>query len=44
MATGGPDLARGILPVVLTVTSGGASEASDEDVAAAVTAVLEERR
>jgi proteasome beta subunit len=43
VATGGPDLARGILPVVLTVTSRGASESSEADVAAAVTTVLETR-
>jgi proteasome beta subunit len=44
VATGGPDLARGILPVVLTVTSQGAAESSEAEVAAAVTAVLEARR
>jgi proteasome beta subunit len=44
VATGGPDLARGILPVVITVTSEGANEASDDEVAAAVTAVQEARR
>ena len=44
VATGGPDLARGILPVVLTVTAGGAVEAAEDEVAAAVTAVLEARR
>jgi proteasome beta subunit len=44
VATGGPDLARGILPVVLTVTSEGAVEATDDDVTSAVTAVLEARR
>jgi proteasome beta subunit len=43
VATGGPDLARGILPVVLTVTSEGATESTDDDVAAAVKAVLEAR-
>jgi proteasome beta subunit len=43
VATGGPDLARGILPVVLTVTSDGAAESSDADVTAAVSAVLEAR-
>jgi proteasome beta subunit len=43
VATGGPDLARGILPIVVSVTPGGAAEASDEDVTAAVTAVLEAR-
>jgi proteasome beta subunit len=44
VATGGPDLARGILPVVLTVTSEGAVEATDDDVRSAVTAVQEARR
>jgi proteasome beta subunit len=44
VATGGPDLARGILPVVLTVTSEGAVEATDDDVTSAVTAVQEARR
>ncbi len=43
VATGGPDPARGIFPVVLTVTSEGASESTDEQVAAAVTAVLDAR-
>jgi proteasome beta subunit len=41
VATGGPDLARGILPVVVTVTSTGATESSDDDVSAAVRSVLE---
>ena len=43
MATGGPDLARGIFPVVVTVTALGATESADEDVASAVRAVLEAR-
>jgi proteasome beta subunit len=43
VATGGPDLARGILPVVVTVTAQGATESTDEDVASAVRAVLEAR-
>jgi proteasome beta subunit len=43
VATGGPDLTRGIVPVVVTVTSQGATESSDEDVSAAVRAVLEAR-
>ena len=43
VATGGPDLVRGILPNVLTVSAGGASEATDEEVRGAVTAVLEAR-
>jgi proteasome beta subunit len=43
VATGGPDLTRGIVPVVVTVTSQGASESSDDDVSAAVRAVQEAR-
>jgi proteasome beta subunit len=43
VATGGPDLARGIFPNVITVTMTGATEATDDEVAAAVTAVLEGR-
>jgi proteasome beta subunit len=43
VATGGPDLARGIFPVVVTVTALGATESTDEDVASAVRAVLEAR-
>ena len=43
VATGGPDLTRGIVPVVVTVTSRGATESSDDDVSAAVRAVLEAR-
>lgn len=43
VATGGPDLARDILPVVLTVTLAGAAELSDDEVRAAATAVLEAR-
>jgi proteasome beta subunit len=43
VATGGPDLARGIFPVVMTVTSEGATESTDEDVASAVRAVVETR-
>ena len=43
VATGGPDLARGIFPVVVTVTAQGATEATDDEVAAAVRAVLETR-
>jgi proteasome beta subunit len=43
VATGGPDLARGIFPVVMTVTSEGATESTDEDVATAVRAVVETR-
>jgi proteasome beta subunit len=43
VATGGPDLARGILPIVLTVTAEGAAEATDDEVRAAATTVLETR-
>jgi proteasome beta subunit len=43
VATGGPDLARGIFPVVMTVTSEGATESTDEEVADAVRAVVETR-
>jgi proteasome beta subunit len=43
VATGGPDLARGIFPVIVTVTAEGASESTDDDVATAVRAVLETR-
>jgi proteasome beta subunit len=42
-ATGGPDAARGIWPVVMTVTAAGAEDVAEADVAAAVTAVLESR-
>ena len=43
VATGGPDLARGILPVVLTVTAQGAVESTDEEITSAVREVLEAR-
>ena len=43
VATGGPDLSRGIVPVIVTVTASGAAESPDEDVTAAVRAVLEAR-
>jgi proteasome beta subunit len=43
VATGGPDLARGILPNVLIVGGDGAAEATDAEVRGAVTAVLEAR-
>jgi proteasome beta subunit len=43
VATGGPDLARGIFPVVMTVTAEGATESSDDEVANAVRAVVETR-
>ena len=43
VATGGPDLARGIFPVIVTVTAQGATESTDDDVSASVRAVLETR-
>jgi proteasome beta subunit len=43
VATGGPDLARGILPIVLTVTAEGAVEIADDEVRTATAAVLEAR-
>lgn len=43
VATGGPDLARGIFPVVVTVTAEGARESTDEEVETAVRAVVETR-
>jgi proteasome beta subunit len=42
-ATGGPDAARGIYPVMIVVTAEGAHEASEADVRAAVDAVVAER-
>ncbi len=42
-ATGGPDATRGIFPVVLTVTAEGSADVAENDVAAAVTTVLQER-
>jgi proteasome beta subunit len=42
-ATGGPDLSRGIFPNVMAVTGEGAADVSEEDVAAAVAAVLAAR-
>jgi proteasome beta subunit len=42
-ATGGPDVWRGIWPVVMTVTASGAADVPEERVAAAVTQVLEGR-
>jgi proteasome beta subunit len=42
-ATGGPDAARGIFPVMLTVTAEGSADVAEADVAAAATAVLQER-
>jgi proteasome beta subunit len=43
VATGGPDVARGIYPVVLTVTADGAQDVTEDQVAAAVDVVLQER-
>jgi proteasome beta subunit len=43
VATGGPDLARRIFPVTVTVTAKGATESTDDDVASAVRAVMETR-
>ncbi len=42
-ATGGPDPGRGIYPVLLAVTVEGAAEVPEDEVAAAVAAVLEGR-
>jgi proteasome beta subunit len=42
-ATGGPDTARGIYPVVITVTADGANEIDEGEVRAAVDAVLAAR-
>lgn len=44
VATGGPNLNRGILPNVLAVTGDGATDVDSDDVEAAVSAVLESRR
>ena len=43
VATGGPDVVRGIYPVVMTVTVEGAHDVPEDQVAAAVAAVLQER-
>ena len=43
MATGGPNPGRQIFPVILAVTVDGAAEVPEEEVASAVSAVLEER-
>ena len=43
VATGGPDVYRKIYPTVLTVTADGSAEVPEDEVAAAVTAVIEER-
>jgi proteasome beta subunit len=42
-ATGGPDITRGIWPVMLSVTAQGADEVSEADIRAAVEHVLAER-
>ncbi|HEY7477176.1 MAG TPA: proteasome subunit beta [Actinomycetota bacterium] len=42
-ATGGPDPARNIWPVIVTVTASGATDVPDDEVATAVEAVLQER-
>jgi proteasome beta subunit len=43
VATGGPDVVRGIYPSVLSVTADGAHDVAEDEVAAAVAAVLQER-
>jgi proteasome beta subunit len=43
VATGGPDVARKIYPIVLAVTATGADDVPQDEVAAAVTSILEER-
>ena len=43
VATGGPDVARKIFPIAVDVTASGASDVAEDEVAAAVTAVLEGR-
>jgi proteasome beta subunit len=43
VATGGPNPGRRIYPVIITVTSAGAVEVSEDEVAGAVAAVLKER-
>jgi proteasome beta subunit len=43
VATGGPDVVRGIYPIVLSVTADGAQDVPEDEVAAAVAAVLQER-
>ena len=41
--TGGPDAARGIFPIVVAVTAKGADDVAEDEVAAAVDAVMQER-
>jgi len=43
VATGGPDVARKIFPIAVDVTASGASDVAEDQVAAAVSAVLEGR-
>ena len=43
VATGGPDVARKIFPIAVDVTATGAADVPEDQVAAAVTAVLEGR-
>ncbi len=43
-ATGGPDVVRGIYPVVATVTAEGYAQLDDDDVAARFDAIIERRR
>jgi proteasome beta subunit len=43
VATGGPDVARKIYPNVLAVTATGADDVPEDEVAAAVSSILEER-
>jgi proteasome beta subunit len=43
-ATGGPDLVRGIYPIVATVTADGFSRVEDQQVAERFTAVVDRRR
>jgi proteasome beta subunit len=43
VATGGPDVVRGIYPIVLTVTAEGAQDVAEDEVSAATAAVLQER-
>lgn len=42
-ATGGPDITRGIFPVVMTATAEGAQRASDEELGAVVRDILTDR-
>jgi proteasome beta subunit len=43
VATGGPDPARGIFPLIYVITAGGVDRVSDDDVRAAYEAVVAER-